>query len=74
MVYDTKTVDTLPTTPNDAWETYVGGQSTREFMRDETDAEEAVGEYAKDHEFFEDLNTGDKEKVVDLLVQHIISA
>ena len=60
----------LPTTPAEAWETYVGEQSTEEFMRRsvESDPQRAAEDYVDE---CEDLNDIERDTVATLLARHI---
>jgi len=60
-------------TPNEAWDTFVGEQSTAEFLAcsETSDPEVAVREYADGHPFFVGLGEDEREEVFALLAEHI---
>lgn len=60
--------------PIEAWDIYVGNQTPSAFMEGETDAEQAVADYASGHPFWNDLTPEDGEAVKASLVRYITDA
>jgi len=61
--------------PNEAWETYVGAQSTSEFMEYSSDGEatprEAALEYVQDPTFQRDMNVPDDSSILQALAEKL---